>query len=53
MSGNRMLSMLWFIVATAYALRALVALAARRNASEEVVQMLLALALMKFYEEDK
>ena len=48
-----MLSMLWFIVATACALRALVALAAGRNASEEAVQMLLAFALMKFYKEDE
>ena len=52
MRGNRLLRMLWLIVATAYALRNFVALAAGQNASGEVAPMLLALALTKLYEMD-
>ncbi len=44
---------LWFIVAATYALRIFAALAAGRGALADTVPMLTALALMKFYEEDK
>ena len=49
---NRLLWMLWLIVAIAYALRNFAALAAGHNASVEVEPMLLALVLMKLYEKD-
>ncbi len=52
MSANRLLRMLWLIVATAYALCVIAALAAGQNPSGEVAPMLLALALMKLYEMD-
>lgn len=43
---------LWFIVAATYALRSLAALGAGKNPTEDVVAMLTALVLMKFYEMD-
>ena len=52
MSGNRLLWMLWLIIAVAHALRNVVALAAGQNASVEVEPMLLALVLVKLYEKD-
>lgn len=50
MNANRLLMMLWFIVATAYALCSVAALAAGQNPSGEVASMLSALVLMKLYE---
>ena len=52
MSGNRLLRMLWLIVAASHAMRAFAELVAGQNVSEEVTQMLLALALMKLYDMD-
>lgn len=46
------MSIFWLIIAAAYALLALAALVSGQNASEEVMQMLLALALMKLYDMD-
>ena len=50
MSGDRLLRMLWLIVAIAYALRNFVALAA--GWPMEIEPMLLALVLMKLNEKD-
>ena len=52
MRFNRLLRTLWPIVATAYALRNVAALAAGQNPSGEVAPMLLALVLTKLYEMD-
>lgn len=52
MRFNRLLRMLWLIVATTYALCVVVALAAGQNPSGEVAPMLLALVLMRLYEMD-
>lgn len=52
MKADRLLSMLWLIVATAYALRNFAALAAGQGALADTVPMLTALALMKLYEMD-
>lgn len=52
MKADRLLWMLWAIVAIAYAFRNFVALAAGQNTSVEVAPMLLALVLMKLYEND-
>ena len=49
MRSNRLLRMLWLIVATAYALCVVAALAAGQNPSGEVAPMLLALVLTKLY----
>ena len=53
MKADRLLWMLWTIVAIAYALRNFVALAAVHNASVEVEPMLLALVLMKLNEREE
>lgn len=53
MKADRLLSMLWLIVATAYALRNFAALAAGQGALEDTVPMLTALALAKFYDMDR
>ena len=52
MSDNRLLRMIWLIVATVYALCVVVALAAGQNPSGEVAPMLLALVLVRLYEMD-
>ena len=52
MSAKRLPGMLWLIVATAYVLRVLAALAVGRDPSGEVAPMLLALVLMRLYETD-
>ena len=52
MGGNRLLSMLWLIVAISYALRNFAALASGRGALADTVPMLTALALAKFYDMD-
>ena len=52
MSANRLPGMLWLVVATAYALCVLVALAAGQNPSGEVASMLSAVALMRLDEMD-
>ncbi len=52
MNSNRLLRMLWLIVATAYALCVVVAIAAGQNPSGEVAPMFLALVLMRLYEMD-
>lgn len=52
MSADRLLRMLWLVVASAYALCVLAALAAGQNPSGEVTSMLSAAALMRLYEMD-
>lgn len=52
MSGNRLMSWLWLIVATLYALCTFAALVTGKNQTEYVVHILLALVLMKLYEMD-
>ena len=52
MSGNRLLRMLWLIIADLYALRVAVELATRQGASADTVPMLTALVLMKLYDMD-
>lgn len=52
MKADRLLSMLWLIVATAYALRNFAALAAGQGASADTVLMITALVLAKLYEKD-
>ncbi len=52
MSADRLLGMLWLIVATVYALRGLALVSTGQGASGNTVPMLLALVLMKLYEKD-
>lgn len=52
MKVDRLLSMLWLIVATAYALRVVVELAAGQGALADTVPALTALALAKLYDMD-
>lgn len=52
MKVDRLLSMLWLIVATAYALRVVAELAAGQGALADTVPALTALALAKLYDMD-
>ena len=52
MRANRLLWLLWIVVATIYALRGLVMVAAGQDVSANTVPMLMALALAKLYEMD-
>lgn len=52
MRANRLLWLLWIVVATIYALRGLVMAGTGRGASGNTVPMLTALVLAKLYEMD-
>lgn len=52
MRVNRLLRLLWIVVATTYALRGLVMTATGQDVSGNTVTMLIALTLMKLYEMD-
>lgn len=52
MRVNRLLCLLWIVVATTYALRGLVMVATGQDVSSNMVQMFTALVLMKLYEMD-
>lgn len=52
MRANRILWLLWIVVATIYALRGLVMAATGQDVSGNTVPMLTALVLMKLYEMD-
>lgn len=52
MSGNRLLRMLWIIIAALYGLRVAVELATGQGASADTVPMLTALVLVKLYDMD-
>ena len=52
MRTNRLLCLLWLVVATIYTLRCLVMAGAGQDASGNTVPMLVALVLAKLYEMD-
>ena len=52
MRTNRLLWLLWLVVATIYTLRGLVIVGTGQDASGNTVPMLVALALAKLYEMD-